>query len=133
MTLTVHIPPHLIAKFRRWAKQHWPNEVLVGLLGESLPNSLQVSDLEGPIVGNEEMVKDYQWEDDSQVVGTVHTHTFTEPWETVPVAPSQQDLRDAAEHKERIFGICNVWKDREGKMRTSLMWFAGGPKLRIKA
>jgi proteasome lid subunit RPN8/RPN11 len=124
-----------IAKFARWAKTHFPKEVLCAMIGEKEDGGmLEVRYLTKPIIGDKEGVEYSleQWrivQEETRsglsFIGTIHSHPNVPP----PVSPSAYDI-DNASGNEKVYGICGVWKE-EGRLKTKIEFFSGGPELRV--
>ena len=134
MTLTLQISHTLRDKFRRWAKANWPNEILVGMYGEFVNGVWRVSGLSEPMLGDRESVEydPQQWKEDRLfVIGTIHTHCETQRFDKCYASPSYADIDNASAIAERVYGVCAVWKNPNGKMLTNLKFFTSGPALRL--
>ena len=132
--LHVAIPRSQIQKFRRWAVKYWPNEIMSAILG----CGTHIHHFSAPSIGERKRVgfTDAEWEEVGDLaeengwkfLGTIHTHCFKDPL----LSPSPDDIRDSSRLAETVYGICNVWKDKDGKFHTRIAFFSSGPELTVE-
>lgn len=135
MTIKVNLPAKLRSKFRRWARDHYPNEILTYMLGTwDDRTTFTVCHLTHPSVGDRRnvettpteagLIRQMSEQNNWQGLGTIHTHVDTQD-----TGPSCTDILSAS-GDEAVYGICAVWRDGE-KMKTKIQFFPAGPKVEV--
>lgn len=136
MTFTVKIPKSLVRRIRQEAKAAFPNECYAVLLGHWTPPLVEVADIwvppdvqSGPkhVSLRPEWIveaKDYAREIGYELVGDMHSHTFTRQdalnGVVYDTSPSANDLK--AYRWDRLQMIVLVRETRSGLRTTYDIW-----------